>query len=56
MGVQTGEQLPLELAEDFGGQLIQPDDAVYDQARQIYNGMIDRRPNLIARARRARRT
>jgi FAD/FMN-containing dehydrogenase len=50
MGVQTTEQMPLEqLAEDFGGQLIPPDHATYDQARQIYNAMIDRRPTLIAR-------
>jgi len=50
MAVQTNEPMPLEkLAEDFGGQLIQPDDAVYDEARQIYNGMIQRRPTLIAR-------
>jgi FAD/FMN-containing dehydrogenase len=50
MAVQTTEPLRLEqLAEDFGGQLIQPDDPGYDDARQIYNSMIDRRPALIAR-------
>jgi FAD/FMN-containing dehydrogenase len=38
-----------KLAEDFGGQLIRPDDAAYDEARKIYNGMIDGRPALIAR-------
>ncbi len=31
------------------GQLIQPGDASYDEARQLYNGMIDKRPGLIAR-------
>ena len=31
------------------GALIQPDDAAYDGARAVYNGMIDRRPRLIAR-------
>ena len=31
------------------GELIQPGDDNYDEARQLYNGMIDRRPGLIAR-------
>jgi FAD/FMN-containing dehydrogenase len=31
------------------GQLITPSDAQYDDARKVYNGMIDRRPGLIAR-------
>ena len=31
------------------GELIHPSDAGYDQARKVYNGMIDRRPSLIAR-------
>ena len=33
------------------GRLIQPSDADYDAARALYNGMIDKRPRLIARAR-----
>jgi FAD/FMN-containing dehydrogenase len=37
------------LASDFTGQLISPDDSGYDEARKVYNGMIDRRPGLIAR-------
>ena len=32
------------------GQLIQPGDAQYDEARALYNGMIDKRPRMIARA------
>jgi FAD/FMN-containing dehydrogenase len=31
------------------GELIEPDDRRYDAARKVYNGMIDRRPRLIAR-------
>lgn len=31
------------------GQLITPEDPVYESARQLYNGMIDKRPRLIAR-------
>ncbi|WP_345271586.1 FAD-binding oxidoreductase [Nibrella viscosa] len=31
------------------GQLITPKDAEYETARQVYNGMIDKRPALIAR-------
>jgi FAD/FMN-containing dehydrogenase len=37
----------------FGGQLIHPGDAEYDDARQVFNGMIDRKPALIARCRTA---
>jgi FAD/FMN-containing dehydrogenase len=38
-----------ELAAGFSGQLVQPGDAVYDEARRIHNGLIDKRPALIAR-------
>jgi FAD/FMN-containing dehydrogenase len=33
----------------FQGRLIGSDDADYEDARMVYNGMIDRRPGLIAR-------
>ena len=33
----------------FQGQLIGPSDTAYEQARRVYNAMIDKRPALIAR-------
>ena len=33
----------------FSGTLIGPDDAEYEDARRVHNGMIDRKPGLIAR-------
>ena len=31
------------------GELIEPGTATYDQARKVYNGMIDKKPRLIAK-------
>jgi hypothetical protein len=33
----------------FDGELVGPEDAGYEEARKVYNAMIDRRPELIAR-------
>ncbi len=38
-----------DLAGGFGGELIGQDDPGYEEARQVYNAMIDKRPALIAR-------
>jgi FAD/FMN-containing dehydrogenase len=37
------------LQQSLRGRLIQPHDADYDDVRAVYNGMIDKRPRLIAR-------
>ena len=37
------------LKASLRGPLIEPGDAAYETARKVYNGMIDRRPRLIAR-------
>ena len=38
-----------ELRDGLRGQLITPSDPAYDEARSVWNGMIDRRPAMIAR-------
>src|SRR6476661_6768871 len=38
-----------ELKQNLRGRLIQPGDADYDEARKVYNGMIHKKPRLIAR-------
>jgi hypothetical protein len=40
-----------QIAPSFTGQLLQPADAGYDEARRVHNGLVDKRPALIARAR-----
>lgn len=38
-----------QLAQSFGGRLLRPDEPGYDDARKVHNGMINRRPAVIAR-------
>jgi FAD/FMN-containing dehydrogenase len=38
-----------QLAQAFRGALVGPDDAGFNEARMVWNGMFDRRPRLIAR-------
>jgi FAD/FMN-containing dehydrogenase len=38
-----------KLQQGFRGEVIKPGDSAYDAARAVYNGMIDKRPAVIAR-------
>ena len=38
-----------EFAKTFTGQLIRPTDPTYEDVRRIHNGLVDKRPALIAR-------
>jgi FAD/FMN-containing dehydrogenase len=51
MTILTDDQL--SRLTGFTGELVRPGDAGYDEARSIHNGLIDKRPALIARCRSA---
>jgi FAD/FMN-containing dehydrogenase len=38
-----------DLRSSIGGEVITPDDPAYEEARLVWNGMIDRRPALVVR-------
>lgn len=40
-----------KLAPTFAGELLQPSDSGYEEARKLHNGLVDKRPALIARCR-----
>jgi FAD/FMN-containing dehydrogenase len=44
-----GDLAVQDFASRLRGELIRPGDTAYEQARKVYNGMIDKRPALIAR-------
>jgi FAD/FMN-containing dehydrogenase len=43
------EQAITDFRGQFRGAVIEPEDAGYDEGRKVYNGMIDRKPRLIAK-------
>ncbi|OKO72963.1 FAD-binding oxidoreductase [Bradyrhizobium sp. AS23.2] len=40
-----------DLSASFGGQLLKPTDEGFEEARKVHNGLVDKRPALIARCR-----
>ena len=49
--IASVDRASAELAATFGGQLLKPADAGYEEARKVHNGLVDKRPALIARCR-----
>jgi len=49
MGNEAIENAVGRLAATFSGELLKPGSAGYDEARRVHNGLIDKRPALIAR-------
>ena len=48
-GTAVEEKVIGELKDRLRGELLQPSDDGYDDARSIWNGMIDKHPGLIVR-------
>ncbi len=38
-----------QIAPAFAGRLLRPDEPGYDEARRVHNGLIEKRPSLIAK-------
>ncbi|HUE40943.1 MAG TPA: FAD-binding oxidoreductase [Chthoniobacterales bacterium] len=49
MSNHFNETLINQLKQELRGQIIQPGDKDYDDARKVYNAMIDKKPGLIAK-------
>jgi FAD/FMN-containing dehydrogenase len=47
-GISGNTEALEDLRDGFAGSLVTPDDPSYDEARSVFNGMIDRRPAVIA--------
>ena len=50
-GPSTDQGKITDLSAHLSGMLLRPGDAGYDEARRLHNGLIDKRPALIARCR-----
>jgi FAD/FMN-containing dehydrogenase len=44
-----GKPTIVQLREQVRGDVVTPDDAGYEDARKVYNAMIDRRPGVVVR-------
>jgi FAD/FMN-containing dehydrogenase len=51
MATTVGAEQLDELSGSFSGRILGPSDEGYEQARRVHNGLIDRRPALIAQCR-----
>src|SRR5450755_3274758 len=49
--VRSVDEVAGEFSGTFSGQLLRPTDAGYDEARKVHNGLVDKRPALIAQCR-----
>lgn len=49
MATEIGDDLGQELGPRLRGQLVRPTDDDYNEARLVWNGMVDKRPAVIAR-------
>ena len=45
----VNDQMVQKLRADFSGVVLAPQDTEYDEIRRVHNGLIDKRPRLIAR-------
>jgi hypothetical protein len=48
--LKLSQDIIQQFRKELRGELIEPSDPQYDEVRALYNGMIDKRPALIARA------
>src|SRR3954447_22400841 len=49
--VRSVAEMATELSGTFSGHLLRPADTGYEEARRVHNGLVDKRPALIARCR-----